>query len=91
METRRANRLPSLIVEANGLGQGLERYKIKLIKKYNIKAEGIMPKYRSRPTHDLSCVIIGKRISYETARDYVLRYLNDAARDNVIISIRLQK
>lgn len=83
--------MPSLMVEANGLDNGFERYKIKIIKKYNIKPEQITAKYRTRPKHDLSSVIIGKKVTYETARDYVLRYLNDAATDNVIISIRLQK
>jgi hypothetical protein len=82
---------PSLMVEATCPEYGMERYKIKIIKKYNIKPEKIMPKYRTRPRYELSSVVIGKNISYETARDYVLRYLNESARQNSVMSIRLQK
>lgn len=82
---------PSLMVEATCPEHGMERYKIKIIKKYNIKPEKIMPKYRTRPRHELSGVVIGKNISYETARDYVLRYLNESAQRNMVMSIRLQK
>lgn len=82
---------PSLMVEATCPDYGIERYKIKIIKKYNIKPEQIEPKYRSRPRHELSGVVIGKNISYETARDYVVQYLNSSATANMVMSIRLLK
>jgi hypothetical protein len=79
------------MIEAICPDHGMERYKIKIIKKYNINPEKIMPKYRTRPRYELSTVVIGKNISYETARDYVLRYLNESAQLNTIMSIRLQR
>jgi hypothetical protein len=88
---RVSNLPPSLMVELACPEHGMERYKIKIIKKYNIKPEEIVPKYRTRPRTELSGIIIGKNISYETARDYVLRYLNESARETMIMSIRLQK
>jgi hypothetical protein len=92
MGIRRVSALPpSLMVEATCPEHGMERYKIKIIKKYNINPEKIMPKYRSRPRHELSGVVIGKNISFETARDYVLRYLNESAQQNTVMSIRLQR
>jgi hypothetical protein len=82
---------PSLMIEATCPEHGMERYKIKIIKKYNISPEKIMPKYRTRPKHELSGVVIGKNISLETARDYVVRYLNESAQRNMVMSIRLQR
>ncbi len=81
--------MASLMVETNCPEHGMERYKIRIIKKYNIAPEKIMPKYRTRPTHELSGVVIGKNISYETARDYVIKYLNEQARIDTLMSIRL--
>jgi hypothetical protein len=83
--------LPSLMVEATCSELGVERYRIKIIKKYNIKPEQITPRYRTRPRHELSGVVIGKNISYETARDYVVNYLNNSAQQSVVMSIRLQR
>ena len=82
---------PSLMVEATCPEHGMERYKIRIIKKYNIKPEKIMPRYRTRPHHELSGVVIGKNITFETARDYVLRYLNESAQQNTVMTIRLQR
>lgn len=82
--------MASLVVEANCPEHGIERYKVKIIKKYNIGPEKIMPKYRSRPRHELSGIVIGKNISYEAAREYLKQYLNDSSRLTGIMSIRLQ-
>ena len=92
MWIRRVNALaPSLMIETNCPQYGMERYKIKIIKKYNINSEEISPKYRTRPHHELSGIVIGKNISYETARDYVTRYLNESMQLNTVMSIRLQR
>ncbi len=82
---------PSLMVEATCPDYGIERYKIKIIKKYNISPEKIMPRYRTRPRHELSGVVIGKNITVETAREYVVRYLNESAQQSMVMSIRIQK
>lgn len=83
--------MASLMIELNCPGSGIERYKVKIIKKYNIKHEEIMPKFRTRPRHELSGIVIGKNISYETAKEYLERYLNQSAGLNSIMSIRLLK
>lgn len=78
------------MVETNCPEHGMERYKVKIIKKYNIGQEKIMPKYRTRPRHELSGIVIGKNISYEAARDYLTNYLNESARLSSVMRIRLQ-
>lgn len=84
-------RMVSLMIEANGPDHGMERYKVKIIKKYNMDPGKILPKYRTRPAYELSGIIIGKNVSYETAREYLLQYLDESARLASIMSIRLQK
>jgi len=69
----------------------MERYKIKIIKKYNISPEKIALRFRSRPNYEVSGVVIGKNISYETARDYLVKYLNESHAIKSVLSIRLQQ
>lgn len=82
--------MASLLVETNCPGHGIERYTVKIIKKYNISPEKIVPKYRTRPSHELSGIVIGKNISYETAKEYLKQYLNESAGLNDVMSIRLR-
>jgi hypothetical protein len=81
----------SLIIEVNCPDHGVERYKVKIIKKYNIRHEEIMPKFRTRPRYELSGIVIGKSISYETAKEYLEHYLNQSIGLYSVMSIRLMK
>ena len=81
--------MASLVVEVSCPDRGIERYKVKIIKKYNIKHEEIMPKFRTRPRHELSGIVIGRNISYETAKEYLEHYLDQSAALNSVMSIRL--
>jgi hypothetical protein len=91
LETGRGgSTVTSLIIELNCPAHGLERYKVKIIKKYNIKSEEIKPKFRTRPRYELSAIVIGKNISYLTAKEYLEQYLNRSMGLNVM-SIRLLK
>lgn len=69
----------------------MERYKIKIIKKYNIASENISLQFRTRPRYEVSSVVIGRNVSYERAREYLLQHLNDLAISNGLMSIRLQR
>lgn len=79
------------MVELNCPDHGMERYKVKIIKKYNIKHEDILPKFRTRPRYELSSIVIGKNISYETAREYLEQYLTQSMGLHSVMSIRLLK
>jgi hypothetical protein len=85
----------SLMVEISCPDSSIERYKVKIIKKYNIRQGQILPKFRSRPAHELSGIVIGKNISYETAKEYLEQYLNQSQqmgeRTRVLMSVRLLK
>ena len=81
--------MASLLIEINCPEHGTERYKIKIIKKQNINAEKIIPRFRTRPRHELSAIIVGRNVSYTKAKDYALRYLDEAAITTSLLSIRL--
>jgi len=53
---------------------GLERFKIRIIRKYNIKSDSIILKFRSRPVHGISRVIIGRNVNYTEVKDYIMKY-----------------
>ncbi len=79
-----------LIVELKCPEHGLERFKIKVIKKYNINPRQIMPKFRSRPKYELSSIVVGKCVHEKEIRDYVVRYFAETGLLDNVLSIRLK-
>lgn len=82
--------MANLWVEMSCPEHGLERYKIKIIKKYNVNPELIMPKYRTRPKYELSSLVVGRNVEEREARDYLVRYFQDAGIMDKVLSIRTQ-
>jgi hypothetical protein len=80
----------SLWVELRCPEHGLERFKIKVIKKYNVNPEIIVPKYRTRPKRELSGIVVGRNVGNLELRDYLVRYFRDAGMMDKVLSIRLQ-
>jgi len=55
---------------------GLERFQIKIVKKFNVKSDTITPKFRNRPTvGDLSCLLVGRGVSNKEIEKYLTSYL----------------
>jgi len=69
---------------------GLERFKIKIITRFNMKPDTIMPKFRSRPTvDDLSCLLVGRSVSYEDIEHYLARYFEEKGLMEKILRMKL--
>jgi len=81
---------PFAWIEMHCPQHGLERFKIKIIKKYNINPEKIMPKYRTKPKHELSGLIIGRNVNKNEVLDYLLEYFDQKGMLDKIISIKLK-
>jgi len=64
----------AVFVEMICPNHGLERFKIKVIRKYNIKRKEIIFKFRSKPTREISCVIIGREVNEREVRNQVQEY-----------------
>ena len=57
---------------------GLERFKIKIVKKFNMKSDMTIPKFRRRPTPgDLGCSLIGRNVSNKEIEKFLAEYFGN--------------
>jgi hypothetical protein len=82
--------LAILLVEVNCPEHGFERFKIKVIKKHNVRKKFISPIFRTRPKYELSGIVIGKDIGYRDAREYLMKYFRETGMIDKILSIKMQ-
>ena len=80
----------SIMVEMSCPEHGLERFKIKVIKKYNVNKELIEPKFRTKPRHELAGVIVGKDVNQYEVRRYLVEYFREAGMMDKILSMKMQ-
>jgi hypothetical protein len=81
--------VPNLWIELKCPEHGLERFKIKVIKKYNINPETIMPKYRTKPKYEISSIIVGRNVRHTEIRDYIIQYFRETGLIERVLSIKL--
>jgi len=82
--------LASIMVEMSCPEHGFERFKIKVIKKYNVNKELIEPKFRTKPRHELAGVIVGKDVNQYEVRRYLVEYFREAGMMDKILSMKMQ-
>jgi hypothetical protein len=80
----------NFLVEVRCPEHGLERFKIKVIKKYNVSPELIMPKYRTRPKHEMSGIIVGRNVTHTELRDFMTEYFRESGLIDRILTMKLQ-
>lgn len=84
-------KLPSLWVEYQCPEHGLERFRIKIIRKFNMKPDIIVPKFRSRPkSGDLSCLLVGRNVSNREVKNYLAGYFRQLGLIEAILRMRLK-
>ena len=69
---------------------GLERFNIKVIKKYNVSPELITPKYRTRPKREMSGIIVGRKVSTNEMQDFMMQYFKETGMIDKIVAWKLQ-
>jgi len=78
------------MVEMKCPEHGLERFKIKIIRRFNMKPDVIMPKFRTRPTTgDLSGLLVGKNVSNRQIQSYLHDYFRRKGMMEAILRMRL--
>ncbi|MBS7615699.1 hypothetical protein KEJ45_00655 [Candidatus Bathyarchaeota archaeon] len=82
--------MTSIWIELKCPDHGLERFKVRIIKKYNIKPDEITPKFRTRPKYELSSIVVGRNVQYNQLTDYLVRYFEETGLKDRVLSIRLQ-
>lgn len=80
----------ALLVEVNCPKHGFERFKVKVIKKFNIGKKTIIPVFRTRPKYELSGIIIGKNVNYSEAKEYLIKYFKETGMYNAVLRIKIQ-
>ncbi len=66
-----------LSIELKSSGQGLERYTVKVTRRFNIPSDEIKPCFRTRPAHELSAVLVGRYVDEERVQNYIINYLRE--------------
>lgn len=83
--------MTSFLVEMSCPEHGLERFKIKIIKKYNVAPQAVLLRFRSRPKSNLSGVVVGRSVHETEVRDCLLKYFKDTGMIDLIISMKLAR
>jgi hypothetical protein len=69
---------------------GFERFRVKLIKRFNIASDEIIPKQRSKPTLDeVGLLYVGRNVSYNEAKDYLMNYYRERGMLEAIVRVRV--
>ncbi|MEM3576962.1 MAG: hypothetical protein QXX51_00705 [Candidatus Bathyarchaeia archaeon] len=80
----------SVLVEILCPQHGLERFKIKVIRKFNMASNDIVPKTRSRPKpKEISALYIGRNVSYNEVKEYLVNYFEQRGVIKDIIMMRM--
>ncbi len=69
---------------------GLERFNIKVIKKYNVTPQLIAPKFRTRPKHEMSGIIVGRKVSTNEMQDFMMQYFKETGMIDKLVALKLQ-
>lgn len=67
-------KLIGCMVEMKCPKHGLERFKIKVIQKYNIPAETIKPKFRNKPKRSISSLYVGRSVDDKQVKKFLINY-----------------
>lgn len=81
----------SVWIEMRCPKHGLERFRVKVIKRYNLPADVIQPKTRNRPKPgEISCLYTGRSVNEEQVKNYLVNYFRERNMLEAIVKMRLQ-
>jgi len=79
----------SVLVEVIHPKYGFGRYKIKIIKKYNLVADAIKPKLISKCPGEISRVYIGRNVRTEDVKKYLINYFREKNMLEAVTKIKI--
>lgn len=81
--------LASLLVEFRCPEHGFERYRIKIVKRFNMDPDTMVPKYRTRPKPgEIKFLAVGRNVSNNEIERYFVDYFRE--RGVSLLNMRLQ-
>lgn len=83
--------MSSLLVEMNSPRHGFERFRIKIVRRFNMKSDEIKPKPMIKPRDiGLSCVYIGREVTQAEVTNYLIEFFRTKGVWDHILSIRIE-
>jgi len=89
VDKRKGSAVEGLVVELSCPEHGLERFTVKVIRRFNISPGEIIPKFRTKPEYDLSRIIVGREVDTKEVQKYLESYLREKGMWERVLSIRL--
>lgn len=84
------NSLTGIAVEMLCNKHGFERFRIKIIKKFNMPSNLIVPELSKRPTvGEIKCIYIGRDVNPNEVEKYLVNYFRDKGVLQNIIKMHL--
>jgi hypothetical protein len=82
--------LVSILIEVKCPQHGFERFRVKVITRFNIASNKIMVKERSRPRKgEISRLYIGRNVSYKEAKDYLINHFRERGMLEKIVRMKI--
>jgi len=67
--------MPGLLVEVNHPTYGLERYKIRVVRRFNVPNDTLQPVLQRRvASEQLSCLVVGRGVSEREIMEYITEH-----------------
>ncbi|MDH5779310.1 MAG: hypothetical protein OEZ29_01795 [Candidatus Bathyarchaeota archaeon] len=80
----------SLLVEFNCPEHGLERFRIKIVKRFNMNPNMMLPKFRTRPkAGEIKALAIGRDVTDAEIERYFKNYFREKGLWNKVLLMRL--
>lgn len=80
----------SLLVEFKCPEHGLERFRIKIIKRFNMNPNTILPRFRTRPkAGEIKFLAVGRNVTNTEIERYFVNYFREKGLWDQILRMRL--
>lgn len=80
--------MDGVLVEFACPQHGLERFTIKVIRRFNIPPDEIVPKFRTKPKPDLSSIVVGRNVKEKEVKTFLESYLQERGLLDRVLSFR---
>jgi len=82
--------MTSYTVEMFCSKHGFERFSVKIVKRFNMPSNMIVPKLTRRPTiGEIKCIYVGRDISNKEVEKFLVKYFQEKGMSEKIVKMRM--
>lgn len=82
--------MASFLITVRCPEHGIERFRVKVVKRYNMPSDEVKVKIRSRPNPGISCLYVGRHVSNGEAKRYLIAQLQKEGLLESVLRMRFQ-